>query len=166
MILLDTDHLSLLERGGAASLTLQLRLGGIPAAEISTSIVNYEEQMRGWLARAAQANTVERMLVAYERLRTHIETFRGIPILPFDAAAATEFERLRQARLRIGTMDLKIAAIALANDATLLSRNLSDFGRVRPPRRRLDALILPSRTFPARVEPFPEVGREHEAGAK
>jgi tRNA(fMet)-specific endonuclease VapC len=27
-------------------------------------------------------------------------------------------------------MDLKIAAIALANDATLLSRNLSDFARV------------------------------------
>lgn len=33
-------------------------------------------------------------------------------------------------RPRIGTMDLKIAAIALANDATLLSRNLRDFGKV------------------------------------
>jgi len=27
-------------------------------------------------------------------------------------------------------MDLKIAAIALANDATLLTRNLSDFNKV------------------------------------
>jgi tRNA(fMet)-specific endonuclease VapC len=27
-------------------------------------------------------------------------------------------------------MDLKIAAIALATDATLLSRNLTDFGKV------------------------------------
>ena len=34
------------------------------------------------------------------------------------------------ARIRIGTMDLKIAAIALANDAILLSRNLTDFSKV------------------------------------
>ena len=30
----------------------------------------------------------------------------------------------------IGTIDLKIAAIVLANDATLLRRNLSDFRKV------------------------------------
>ena len=87
-------------------------------------------KMRGWLARAAQANTVEKMLTAYARLQTHIETFKDIPVLPFDTKAAVEFERLRQARVRIGTMDLKIAAIALANDATLLTRNLSDFSKV------------------------------------
>lgn len=44
--------------------------------------------------------------------------------------AAAEFERLRKQRIRIGTMDLKIAAIALANNATLLSKNLRDFGKV------------------------------------
>jgi tRNA(fMet)-specific endonuclease VapC len=54
----------------------------------------------------------------------------GIPLLPFDNRAAAEFDRLRQSRIRIGTMDLKIAAIALANDATLLTRNLSDFRKV------------------------------------
>ena len=31
--------------------------------------------------------------------------------------------------IRIGTMDLEIAAIALANDATLLSRNRADFAK-------------------------------------
>jgi tRNA(fMet)-specific endonuclease VapC len=130
MYLLDTDHLSLLERGGAGSLPLQERLEQIPAEEIATTIITYEEQMRGWLARAAQARTIERMLTAYARLQVHIETFRGIPVVPFDRRAASEFERLRQARVRIGTMDLKIAAIVLAYDATLLSRNLSDFGKV------------------------------------
>jgi tRNA(fMet)-specific endonuclease VapC len=70
------------------------------------------------------------MLAAYARLQTHIETFKGVPVLPFDAKAAVEFERLRQAHVRIGTMDLKIAAIALANDATLLTRNLADFSKV------------------------------------
>lgn len=130
MVLLDTDLLSLLERDSADSLKLQMRLDRVPTDEIATTIVTYEEQMRGWLARAAQANTTERMLVAYARLQRHIETFQGIPMLPFDAKAATEFERLRQARIRIGTMDLKIAAIALANDATLLTRNLADFAKV------------------------------------
>jgi tRNA(fMet)-specific endonuclease VapC len=130
MYLLDTDHLSLLERGGAASLAMQRRLEQIPADEIATTIITYEEQMRGWLAHSAQARTIERMLVSYSRLQTHLETFKGIPVVPFDEKAASEFVRLRQARLQVGTMDLKIAAITLANRATLLSRNLADFTRI------------------------------------
>jgi tRNA(fMet)-specific endonuclease VapC len=46
------------------------------------------------------------------------------------SGAAEQFQRLQLLRLRIGTMDMKIAAIALANDATLLTRNLADFGKV------------------------------------
>ncbi len=130
MLLLDTDHLTLLERGGAVSLPLQMRLGNVPAAEIATTILNYEEQMRGWLSRASQARTTEMLLAAYARLETHIKTFHGIPILPFDAVAAAEFERLRRARIRVGTMDLRIAAVCLANNATLLTRNLNDFSKV------------------------------------
>ena len=130
MYILDTDNLSLLERDNADSLTLQIRLEQVPAEELATTIVNYEEQMRGWLARAAQANTPEQMLIAYARLQGHIETFAGIPILPFDAKASAHYARLRQAGIRIGAMDLKIAVIALANNATVLTRNLSDFGKV------------------------------------
>src|SRR5260370_28516008 len=130
MYLLDTEHLSLLERSSRESLPLQRRLAQIPAEEIATTIITYEEQMRGWLARVARANTIEQMLIAYARLKSHIETFEGIPVVAFDEKAATQFERLRQARIRVGTMDLKIAAIALANDATLLTRNVADFGRI------------------------------------
>jgi tRNA(fMet)-specific endonuclease VapC len=57
----------------------------------------------------------------------------------FDEAAAQEFERLRKLRVRIGTMDLKIAAIALANDALLLSANLRDFKKV--PGLRIESWI-------------------------
>ena len=130
MYVLDTDDLSLLERGNAESLTLQMRLEQVPHKSIATTIVNYEEQMRGWLARAAQANTPEQMLTAYARLQGHIETFAGIPILPFSAKAAFEFARLRQAGVCIGMMDMKIAAIAIAHNATVLTRNVSDFGKV------------------------------------
>jgi tRNA(fMet)-specific endonuclease VapC len=48
-------------------------------------------------------------------------------VLDFDDEAAAEYRRLRGMKIRIGTMDLKIAAIALAHGATLLSRNLVDF---------------------------------------
>ena len=59
MYLLDTDMLSLLERGNAESLMLQMRLDQVPDDELATPIITYGEQMRGWLARAAQANTPE-----------------------------------------------------------------------------------------------------------
>ena len=51
-------------------------------------------------------------------------------MLPFDDEAAATFDALESLRLRIGTMDLKIAAICLAHDATLLTRNLVDFEKV------------------------------------
>ena len=51
-------------------------------------------------------------------------------MLDFDEAAAERFLQLRRSRLRLGSMDLKIAAIALAQETTLLSRNLADFRRV------------------------------------
>jgi len=37
---------------------------------------------------------------------------------------------LKSKKIRIGTMDLKIAAIAIANDAILVTRNLVDFEKV------------------------------------
>jgi tRNA(fMet)-specific endonuclease VapC len=52
------------------------------------------------------------------------------PVLPFDESAIAHFQRLWLMRLRVGTMDMKIAAIALAHDATLLTRNISDFEKV------------------------------------
>ena len=51
-------------------------------------------------------------------------------ILPFDEAAARQFDNLRRQKLRIGSRDLKIAATALVDHALLLSANLIDFKRV------------------------------------
>ncbi len=130
MLILDTNHVSLLERTNAASLSLQTRLGHVGSDEILTSVITYEEQMRGWLAQSAQVKTTDKMLIVYERMQRHIELFRFIKVIAFDKAAASEYELLRQARVRIGRMELKIAAICLANDATLLTRNSKDFGQV------------------------------------
>jgi tRNA(fMet)-specific endonuclease VapC len=50
-----------------------------------------------------------------------------MPVLPFDEAAAHVFEHLTALKLRIGTQDLLIASITMANKATVLTRNLRDF---------------------------------------
>ena len=52
-----------------------------------------------------------------------------IRVLPVDTAAAAEFDRLRENKKlkKIGRADLLIAAITLANRATLVSRNLKHF---------------------------------------
>lgn len=130
MFILDTDHLSVLERGGEGSFRLQERLAGQPPEEVATTILNFEEQMRGWLAYVARARSLPQQVEAYRRLRRHLDNYRLIPVLDFDERAAAELARLQKKRVRIGTMDLKIAAIALAQGAILLSRNLGDFAQV------------------------------------
>lgn len=49
---------------------------------------------------------------------------------------ADRFELLRKQRTRIDTMDLKMAAIVLDEQAILLSANLRNFGQV--PRLRVE----------------------------
>jgi tRNA(fMet)-specific endonuclease VapC len=90
-------------------------------------MISDEEHMRGWMAYLARARSMAQQITAYGRLLAHLDNDRRIPVLEFDEAAAMVFQRLRRSRLRIGTMDLKIAAIGLARDATLLARNLDDF---------------------------------------
>jgi tRNA(fMet)-specific endonuclease VapC len=130
MYLTDTDHMSLMQRGGAEGQRIWQRIRTIPPDDLGTTVVSYEEQMRGWLARIARATTLQRQIADYSELKQLLQNYCNIAVLDFDAKAAAEFERLRQAKIRIGTLDLKIAAIALANNAILLTRNLSDFSKV------------------------------------
>ena len=51
-------------------------------------------------------------------------------IVPFEERAADQFTSLRRQHIRIGTMDLKIASIALVNDAILVTANLRDYSLV------------------------------------
>jgi len=130
MLVLDTDHMSVLEWGGDRCAVLRERLADVAPHEVATTIISYEEQIRGWMAYLARARNVVQEVQAYYRLRRHLDNYRGIPVLDFDSQAAAEFQRLRRGRIRVGTMDLKIAAIALSRGATLLSANLADFRKV------------------------------------
>lgn len=131
MIILDTDHISLLQvREAPAAFALQTRLEMFPLDEVVTMVITLEEQMRGWLARLHAMPGVDQQVAYYERLLGLVAFFAAWTILPFDALAAARFTQLRQQRLRIGTLDLKIAAMALQHHALLLSSNLRDFRQV------------------------------------
>ena len=130
MYILDTDHLSVLERKGANAQRILERLREIEPTQISTTIINYEEQMRGWLSYIARAQTEEKQVEAYKQLKNQLNNYCAIPVIEFDLDAVREFNRLRKVYPRLGTMDLKIAAIVRVNQAILLTRNISDFGQI------------------------------------
>lgn len=131
MILLDTDHLNMLVyRQGAPSHRLVFRMGESLDQAFATTIVSVEEQMRGWLAEINRRHELRKQLVAYERLADLIEFWSDWDVVRIDDRATDEYERLRKQRIRVGTQDLKIAAVALAHDAKLLSANLRDFERI------------------------------------
>ena len=80
------------------------------------------------LINRAQTNT--ELLRGYSLFLEILEGFRAAVILPFDAEAVAIFDRMRAKRVRVATMDLRIAAIALSQNLTLLTRNTGDFSKV------------------------------------
>lgn len=142
MIVLDTDMLTLVQRrAGADYARLAARLDAAKEPACVT-IVSFEEQMRGWLTLMARSRTLQQQIQVYKRLRGLLEDFQTRPVLDFDEMAAFHYQSMVKSRVRIGTMDLRIAAAAaLAHDATLLSRNLVDFRKV--PRLRVEDWTAP-----------------------
>jgi tRNA(fMet)-specific endonuclease VapC len=133
MILIDTDHATFLkypesDRGRR----FINRLERLPKSElVAVAIVTVEERMRGWLAVIAKEKTALRQVAGYRELAKLFDFYQEFEIVPFDEPAARRFDELRAQRLRLGTMDLKIAAITLVNGALLLSANQRDFERVQ-----------------------------------
>ena len=131
MILLDTDHLSILKYpSNPRCQALIARMEASDDPQIGSTIISVEEQWRGWFAVIARNKAVRRQVKAYQELVALHEFLGRWTILPFDDMAADRFEQLRRGGVRIGAMDLKIACIALVHDALVLSANLQDFQKV------------------------------------
>ena len=130
MILIDTDHLSvLIDRRHALRAGLIARLeaaGDTPAV----AVVTVEEQLRGWLAEIHRVRNAHKQIVPYMRLVKLLDFLREWRVVGWNEPAAEAFTQLRPQQRRMGTRDLMIAATALSNDALLLSANLRDFERV------------------------------------
>jgi tRNA(fMet)-specific endonuclease VapC len=127
IFLLDTDHVTLDQRGHPL---VRTRMQATGSAQVRISIITVEEQLRGWLAVARGAATGERRVLAYHRLRLAIEYFASVTLVDYDRAADALVTDLRGQGVRIGTQDLRIAAIALTQGMTLVTRNRRDFDQI------------------------------------
>jgi tRNA(fMet)-specific endonuclease VapC len=125
--ILDTDHLSLFERRHPQVVA---RLQATPLPQRAITIITVEEQMRGRLSQIKKAHDASARIRACAALHETIRIFAGIRIIDYDVAAHARYETLRQRKLRIGTQDLRIAAVALATGSILITRNRSDFGQI------------------------------------
>lgn len=130
--LLDTDHLSVLQRQtGVAYLNLSARMSQYPLSDFLVSIITFHEQLLGSHTYINHARNTADLLEGYDRMKRLLESFIVFPsILPFDAEAVAVFGNLRNQKIRGSTMDLRIAAIALSRRLVLLTRNQQDFNRV------------------------------------
>lgn len=124
LYLLDTDHITLLQHNNARLLA---RCSKEDEADVVVSIISYEEQFRGWLNLISKAKTPDRFDSAYLSLSEFERFYCRFRLLSFDAKAAYIYESLRKLHRRSGKMDLRIAAIALSINATLVTRNTQDF---------------------------------------
>ena len=127
MFILDTDHISLFQRHDPH---VTARVLATPALELATTVITVEEQLRGRLDQVRRARSDAEVVRAYHSLLATFFYFRTITVIGFDEQAQTLFTRLRAQRMRIGTLDLRIAAIALSRDATLVTRNRQDFAGI------------------------------------
>lgn len=131
MIILDTDHLMILQVGrGRAYDRLSARMDESADQDFATTIVTFEEHMRGWLAGVRRARDFAAQVHPYDQLIHLVRFFQAWAIVRFDEKSAARFNQRRQQRIRIGAQDLKIASIALEANALLLSANLRDFERI------------------------------------
>ncbi len=123
----DTDHLSLLQRGHKPLLA---RIEQHAAGELAITIVTVEEQLRGRLAQVRKAANPEQLAQSYKWLRETFDSLARLGVLDFDEAASRVYTDLLRQKIRIGTHDLRIAAIVIANDAVLVTRNMQDFANI------------------------------------
>lgn len=122
MYLLDTNVCVAYLRGKSES--VKLRMSSLKPNEIVVCSVVLGELYYGALksARPTQnPNAVDALVAPFD-------------CLPFDAAEADEYARIRRLLdsqgTPIGPYDLQIAAIALTNGCTLVTHNLAEFQRV------------------------------------
>ena len=130
MIALDTDVLSEVLAGKAVDTQ---RLAAVDPAEWCAPVVAAAEVLRGWLGAVRQAEAGKGRIsldLAYRQFERSVRGLAPFQLLSYTPAADTLFRQWRAAKVRIGTNDLRIAAICIDYGAKLVTRNARDYAQV------------------------------------
>jgi len=123
----DTDHATLFQQGHPQ---IVQRVSEVNPKDIAITIVTFEEQMYGRLNRIRRATSGDEIISAYASLRKTINYLTDFELLDFDRDAENYYREFLRPKIRVGTQDLRIAAIALSKSGILLTRNRRDFERI------------------------------------
>ena len=123
----DTDHATLFQQGHPQ---IVQRVSAVNPKDIAITIVTFEEQMYGRLNRIRRATSGDEIISAYASLRKTINYLTDFELLDFDRDAENYYREFLRQKIRVGTQDLRIAAIALSKSGILLTRNRRDFERI------------------------------------
>ena len=123
----DTDIFTLYTRD---HMVIRERVHRMAENEIVLSIITVDEVWTGWKAYINKAKNDEQIIHGYLRLTKAQEQLSAWPIVTLTLPALQLADTLRKQKLNIGANDLKIAAIALTLNATVVTRNVRDFQRV------------------------------------
>lgn len=125
--LLDTNILTELIKANAG---IVARFDAVPERDdVATSIISRIEMLEGRFSSIVKAANKSELLIAAARLQHDEQELAEIEVLPISEAVAEKFEWILSNKKlkKIGREDLLIACIALAHDATLVTRNTKDF---------------------------------------
>lgn len=129
--LLDTDHLSVLQKSkGQDYENLSDRMERLPISEFAISIVTVHEQFLGSNVYISRAQNPTDLVRGYEFMNKLVGSVKVIPVIGFDNLAADMFQDFKSQKIKLATMDLRIAAIATTKQIILLTRNHKDFVKV------------------------------------
>jgi tRNA(fMet)-specific endonuclease VapC len=98
--------------------------------DISTTIISVEEQLSGWFTMLRRAKDQPTLAQIYRRMTDTVIFLARIRIVSFTEPAIARYDAIRGMKLNVGSMDVRIAAIAPEEGATLVTRNARDFRRV------------------------------------
>ena len=127
--ILDTNCFSDLQKNDP----MMVQRVEVNAENLAVTLVTVEEVIRcrlNVIRQASEPSQADKLVLAYTRLWDTLDDFKNLNILKFDQNASTIYTEFRRQRIRIGTQDLRIAAIVLANNAILVTRNNQDFSQV------------------------------------
>jgi tRNA(fMet)-specific endonuclease VapC len=127
LYVLDTDILSLFQLNHRVT---RQRVLQSPSQDLAVTIISVEEQLRSWFTLCRGAKSHSELAHAYDRFTRNVRSLVDMQILSYTEQAIGRFHDLRRMKLGVKGNDLRIAAIALENSATVVTRNRADFDRI------------------------------------